>query len=378
MKFFTHLAVIFGCLNSFSQTNLQSYPIVDNPARGIDIIETFDSGYLFTGNTFSIQERRSNLLLVKLHSDGKIAWKKELISEDGKSLFGWSLVEVASGYMVLGFSESKTGTKALLVNFNKSGDLIWKKELGNAQQQIGWHMTKSSSGNLLCIGEQENSNQKTNVWFFEVDLTGEIISEKLLLDQKSTERAFYIQPFSNNTYIVTGTSSQKGKENDDILIMNINHQGKALWKKTLDIKGMRDVGHALKTDGSIANIYGYYQQNEGVFNPLVVTIDQNGDIKSQLEVEHPNDIRIMNGAKTEDGHLLVGYTRPPDRDFFKLCLISVNNLGKVIDIETFGDRGMNTAYAIKSIKDGSHIVTGAITKTKNSNNSELLFIKKHK
>jgi hypothetical protein len=345
----------------------------DNPARGIDIIQTNDKGFLITGNTFSVTTRRASAVLIKTDRKGKLDWKKEY-SNELKSYFGWSIVESNDGYMVLGFSENKESTKGLMIKTDFQGNILWEKEIGTYQKQVAWSFLKNNN-ELVCVGEINEPAGINKVWLFKTDLNGNILWEKTIQSEDRSERVFYIDQLDQNNFVATGTSTLGTKDEDDILALKFDDSGKILWKESIPIKQGRDVGHALKVYDNNIYVYGYHEVAKDHFNPVIVKLDANGNTVQNITITHEKDIRIMNGIKHNNGHILVGYSKKIDDRFFQLSIIKVDNDGIVKDMDSFGVEGLNTGYSIKNIGASEFVITGAITKDDKTKKSEIEFIK---
>jgi hypothetical protein len=349
--------------------NFQVSVPFDHPARGIDIIRLND-GFLVTGNTFSPTERKANMFLIKLNPNGELIWQKE-ISNPKKSYYGWSLVDMEESVMILGFSESGESTKALLVKADKNGNVIWEKELGQSAKSIGWNIIPNDNTELVGVGETTNDYGTTSVWLFKLDKEGNLI-DQWVSNTPYSERAFYMDQLENGDIVVAGTHTEGDKKVSDVLVRCFDKKLNERWKKVIDIGGKRDVAHALRTYGNEIEVYGYYQVAEEQFNPMVIRMDVNGGVKKTFTPEFLNaDIRIMNGAGIQNGHLLIGYSRELDEKFAKASLIEIDNTGKILNNILQGEVGLNNFYGLKQFGN-TILLVGAITEDAEKGKSEVL------
>jgi len=330
----------------------------DNPTRGIDVKELNDGGYLLTGNVFYPENGRASSVLIKTNATGELLWKKSIDSEG--SSFGWSLMELNDHYYLLGFSDLNDTTRVLLTKTNQDGGVVWERKYGDATSQIGWSLL-SRGENLLIIGETTTESGKKSAWIFNVDQDGNMSWESETGMENNMERTFYGSEVSRKDIIVAGINAKQEKVDDDILAMRIDGKGKIVWKKIVEVGKKRDVGHAVKTYGKNAYVYGYYQL-DSIFNPVVTQISITGKDSKVIKIQMPeHDVRIMNGEKTDEGHVLVGYSRGPEDQFFKACILEVSDDGELISYNTYGERGLNTFYGIRKTSFG-YAIAGSVTK----------------
>ncbi|MEP5610730.1 MAG: hypothetical protein ABJP45_00700 [Cyclobacteriaceae bacterium] len=331
----------------------------EEPTRGIDVIELKDGGYLLTGNALSRSGQASSIL-VKTNDSGELIWKKNLDLTIGSS-FGWSLLEFRNFYYLLGFSDSQDTTKVQLTKLDQTGLIIWKREYGKATSQIGWSLTARNE-DLLIVGEKTGKDGKKSAWIFSVDQQGDKIWDAKTDGKGRVERTFYGSRVSGDV-IVTGINAMNEKVDDDILAMRIDQVGEVVWKKTFEVGKKRDVGHAVKAYKENAYIYGYFQL-ESTFNPVVIQVSLDGNDSNIIKVQVPDhDVRIMNGEKIQNGHLLVGYAKKTSEQFFKACILRVSETGKVVSMDTFGEQGLNSLYGVKNTGNGYAII-GTVTENR--------------
>lgn len=354
------IAILFCLSVARGQDFTTAIPFEDH-ARGIDIIKTKDQGYLITGNTMNPGSGKANLLLAKLDSRGELEWKKE-VGDPDRSLFGWSMLETEKGYLVMGFSDLEHRSRPMVYTFDFRGNLLEQKELPVDDQGIVWSIMKTISGHFYGVGEQSLGDSRKGVWVFRFDAGGNILQQNREQLSPGNQRAFYISGLANGRLVVAGTSSDSGKENDDVLVRCYDEDLELLWTRVLDVRGRRDVGHAVKADQEGIYVYGYYEDPEGSYNPMILQLDQEGSLVQKHLLSSPNsDIRIMNGAKLESSHYLLGYAREGATPYFKVSLVEYTGRGDTREVFLGGQKGMNTGYCLKRVSDSELIMTGAIT-----------------
>ena len=336
-----------------------AYPS-DEPARGIDVIETSDGGYLAVGHIESSETGMNRVLLLKTKSQGHLEWRRSYL-EAGYSQYGWSVAETPDSYMILGFSEKGEVTKGLLMKVRKDGELIWRKELGEEHGQIAWSMVPNDNG-LICVGEINSDPDNKQLWLFQTDYDGNVLWERKIDTKGRTERVFYVRKYADSRYVATGITATNEKVDDDVLTIMFDEQGEVLWRNVTSVSPKRDVGHAVKVHENRIFVYGYHQAESGTHQPLIIELDRAGN---EVEVITPgveaHDVRIMNGTLTRQGHVITGYAKRTSQDFYQTCLLACDKQGNLQWMNYYGGDGPNTGYGIKSVGPDGYVITGAQT-----------------
>ena len=123
-------------------------------------VESFDSGYLFTGNSFSNDfdiidhigdVDNSDLIIGKTDTLGNLLWIKSYGGEywDG----GNQIIRTHdSCYLVCGYL-NYFDASYYIIKINESGELLWEKTFGGSGFDQAWSIFETESGNIVVSGE---------------------------------------------------------------------------------------------------------------------------------------------------------------------------------------------------------------------------------
>ena len=238
------------------------------------VINTKDEGYVAVGYTdLSTSTRKSyntqvttakfnDALIVKYDKDGNVLWDKTFGGnyDDNYS----SVIEASDGnYIVAGYFcsddiegiENKGRCDALLVKYDKDGNIIWKKSFGGNDSDIFYSITETHDGNYATAGYTcstdiegfENLNGNCNALTVKYDKAGNVLWKKVFYDNYS-EYYSVIETEDKNIVCVgkvrgniDGLQVYETAPDTDSLIVKYDKDGNEIWKKSFG--GSKDDGY---------------------------------------------------------------------------------------------------------------------------------------
>ena len=117
------------------------------------IIQTADGGYAVAGGTRSFGAGSLDFLVLKLNSDGSLAWARTF----GGTNYDWarSIIQTTDGgYAVAGYTESfGAGNRDFLVlKLNSNGSLAWARTFGGTNYDWAWSIIQTTDGGYAVAG----------------------------------------------------------------------------------------------------------------------------------------------------------------------------------------------------------------------------------
>lgn len=239
-----------------------------NAEEGVDIIETSDGGYLVVGTTRSYGTVDRNGYLVKLATDGSITWTR--IYDGGT----WSTIndvkEASGGYVITGSVNSGIG---YIAKFSTDGTLSWSRAY--IESDGFYAIQVLPNGSLIAAGYTQTGNQDSLLLL--TDSTGDSTWAKTY-DLNGLHDVFNdVIPVSNG-YLAVGRTEEPGKGTDGYIVAT-NNSGDILWSKTGGGANDDELTSVVElSDGSfIAGGYANAQGLNGV-DSWVIKIASNRDI----------------------------------------------------------------------------------------------------
>ncbi len=148
----------------------------ENTDAGYDIARTDDGGFIIAGTTSSSGAGFNDLYLLKTTADGDSSWAKTLGGADDD--YGWSVARAPDGgYIVCGQTKSfgAGGDDVYLVKTDESGNLVWEKTFGGANDDRGSSVALTPAGGYIVTGWTKSMGAgSADVYIVKVNANGEI------------------------------------------------------------------------------------------------------------------------------------------------------------------------------------------------------------
>lgn len=241
-----------------------------------EILATEDGGYFIAGlNTY--YEGVNYFFSAKLDSEGQHMWSKQIVigptfDEYGNpyDISNLDAIEVASGYILLGYSDLHQGSTLIKIGF--SGNIIWSKDYTTIQQSHDIYLISS------------------------------------------------IAHVSANEFVVAGITTKDG----NLIIQKLNVDGDIIWSRTYGSPSA--IGHVnygtnnediiVFSDGRIGVINTVYSPDLDINHTAIwIVITNQFGIVDESEFTWEKTIGLSNSqfrypqtAITEDGGLIIGGT----------------------------------------------------------------------
>lgn len=168
-----------------------------------------------------------NLFLVKLNTAGEIRWAKKWDRENSNIfLYSNSLAIDANGNILLiGYSDNfmVPRTRIFLMQFNREGDFLWAKLLGN-QGDRGHSIVLANNGDIFLAG-----NRKSEVIFTKLTSSGELqwASTLQFPDYTRTDTDINLMLVEGEHIIVSGSLDSR------VFLLSFNTTGELQWSRYL-------------------------------------------------------------------------------------------------------------------------------------------------
>lgn len=301
---------------------------------GEDEIIAVGSSNSVNNDLTGLNKGNYDAIIVKYDKDGNIIWKKNFGGTNSDYFYGITIT--SDGYVVVGRSIStdgdliglnKGGYDAIVVKYDKDGNVIWSKTFGGSLDDLFQNIYLTSNGYLVAVGYSPSING---------DLEGLNLG------------------------------------GIDANIVKMNTDGEIVWKKNYGGSGsdyFRDVvtlsgiyyvvGYSASTDGNLAGL------SKGGTDAIILSLTKEGEIiwnknygGSSTDIFY--DIAIKNeqlyvvGSSLSTNGDLSTVTRKGATD---ATLVQFDLDGQILQKINFGGSGDDVSYGLASVRDGI-ILTG--------------------
>ena len=201
---------------------------------GWDIEETFDGGFILTGQTMSYGAGFFDAWLIRIDSLGNELWNKTYGGVDGD--YGQSIDQTSDlGYIITGetFSYGAGDGDVQLIKTDCNGTLLWSKTYGGRLKDFGTTVLQLEDKGYLIVGGTYNYGMgECDIWVIKTDEHGNKIWDKTFGGYKTEWAWNCIKSIDRGFFLIGFTDSYQSK-NDDMIIIKIDEQGNLLWEKII-------------------------------------------------------------------------------------------------------------------------------------------------
>jgi hypothetical protein len=345
-------------------------------------------------------------IIVKYDNSGNVVWKKNFGGKD-KDYFT-SVTAVSDGIVAVGHSNTssfdngdwvgvtkKGGTcDATIVKFDNSGNVVWKKNFGGASPEYFKSVTAVSDG-IVVVGFSAEGSFGTGDWtgvagrggedaiMVKYDNNGNVVWKKnfgncnddcylsvtAVSDGVVAVGASYgvlYSPFDNGDWI-----GVTGKGSFDAIVVKYNNSGNVVWKKNFGGKhGDRYLSVTAVSDGIIATGYSA----EGSFNDgdwigvtgrggedaIMVKYDNGGNVVWKKNFGGKNSDSFTSVTTTSNGIVAVGNSNGfHSGDWintwgygdYDATIVKYDNSGNVVWSRCYGGAGKDYFESVTAVSD---------------------------
>ena len=193
-----------------------------------DVVQTFDSGFVFCGETYNNTNGFSDVYVVKTNSLGDTLWTRTI----GGNLIdkGNALIETSdSSIVVAGIKNTITdSTQAYVLKFDKDGTLLWDSLFGGVKYENIFDVIELQSGKYAFTGSSNSQNSNLDVYFIKLDTNGVLLSTNTIVtsgvNSNDDESKSLIQ-LQDGRLLLIGYTKTYGYAKKDVIINAVDENG---------------------------------------------------------------------------------------------------------------------------------------------------------
>ena len=334
------------------------------------VVQTFDGGYVITGDTDSFGAGYKDFWLVKTDPIGNQLWKQTYGGKDWDLAF--SVIETSDGgYALAGYTSSfGAGDEDFwLVKTDAFGNLQWSITYGGIGTDVACSVIETSDGGYALAGYTDSFDAGNyDVWLVKTDANGNeqwnytyggagtdgtiLIIHLPYVEVVQTDDGGYA--FATLTYSF-------GTELSDFWLVKTNSTGNMQWNYTyggwaqdwaFSVVQTRDGGYA------IAGVTGSFGAGGGDF--WLVKTDANGNEQWNYTYGGTDEDRAHRVIETSDGgYALAGYTYSFGAGYTDFWLVKTDAAGNMQWNRIYGGADFDRAWSVVETSDGGYVIAGA-------------------
>jgi hypothetical protein len=268
------------------------------------------------------------------------------------------------GYFSLGSTESFGSGKSdiYLIKMDSLGNLKWSKTYGGAGNDFGHSMDKTKDGNYIILGHTSSYTKNYNdLCLVKINPEGKALwSKSYGLD--ASDYASSVRSTSDGGFVILAETINfiGNDKNSDILIVKTDSTGIIQWSKVFggnntdygySIEETKEGGYVI---GGETNSYG-----AGEWDFYLLKIKSNGAVEwSKTYGESGTDFGRYAQQTPDGGYIIGGNTTNFKSDGFDVCLVKVDALGEIQWTKVYGGAGTDYMLSLKIAGDMGFYVVG--------------------
>ncbi len=279
------------------------------------IAQNSDGSYLLSG-TVSIEKNRTSMVLLKVDSLGNEIWQKkyEKVLCDSH---GGIIILPDNGFVVLGTKNAPSGNQTMgLVKFDSNGIVEWEKEFGGNDNAISESVKQLPDGGFAIAGQiSKKGKRDSDMLIVRTNSTGETVWQSQIPSpgKKVWPECICCSPDSNLLVVgwygkcLTDINSEDPVFDYDLIISQLDSNGKLLWTKNYDGEGSEGGNNVLvRPDGTILIAGKKATSFTGKIGPWLFLLNESGEvINDHLLPFNFRDDQASKVINTSDGGFAV-------------------------------------------------------------------------
>ena len=280
-------------LNAQQSTFAKIY-YISYPGQTNAFVKTFDNKYIIAG------VENNEALVFKIDSIGNIIWKKKIGNNNNES-FNSIISTHDSCYVLAGniFNSSDTSSDILCVKINTNGDTLWTKEInmGYNDNALSIQQTKDN-GYIIAGYASQNSTPLSLIAVVKLDSNGNLTWGKTFTCSNFDNYANSIKQMPDSGYIVIGFVDSLSANFPSTYLMRLTPSGDILWaKKQVITSSNYTTGYDVIVSDS--SLICYLATNEFNNNSIIMKTDFSGNVlwRKKYNVEGYYEYEIIPSLK---------------------------------------------------------------------------------
>ncbi len=302
----------------------------NNDDEGYSVQQTTDGGYIIAGYTESFGAGLNEVFLVKADASGNQVWIKTFGGAQDDE--GYSVLQTNDGGFLIGGVTSSYGAGSRdmwMIKTDPAGNLVWQKTHGGLSSDGAWYVAQTSEGGFILTGWTLSYGPGAigNAWLVKTDSLGTQQWNKFF-GGDDADRGYAVQQTTDGGYILTGYTGSFGAGLYDMLLIKTDPSGNAEWTKTFGGTG-RDYGNSVQQtiDGGFIALGYTLSFGAGGDDFYLVKTDANGNEEwFKTYGGSASDVGFFVRQTNDGGLIMTGHTLSFGSGVHDVWLIKTDNI----------------------------------------------------
>ncbi len=209
---------------------------------GYAVKQTYDKGYIIATSSNSYGNGGYDAVLMKRDSLGNYQWTKKYGGNDWDFVYDLTIT-YDSGFVFCGETYNNTvgQSDVFVVRTNKNGDTLWTKTIGGNLIDKGNSIIETSDSSIVIAGLTNTTTDSTQAYVIKLSKTGQLLWDSAY-GGNGYDLANSIIETANGEYVIAGTTTSFNANNDkDVYLVRIDSNGTLIWQNFFGNAGEEEV-----------------------------------------------------------------------------------------------------------------------------------------
>ena len=201
---------------------------------GYSLKQTFDKGFIIAATSNSYGNGGYDAVLMKIDSLGNYVWTKTYGGNDWD--FAYSVVQTYdSGFVFCGETYNNTNgySDVYIVKTNSLGDTLWTRTYGGTLIDKGNSVIETSDSNIVVAGITNTITDSTQIYIIKLTATGTLLWDSIYGGSLYENANQIIETYDGGYVIASCTNSNSVGGDQNYLIKKVGSNGNSLWEFTI-------------------------------------------------------------------------------------------------------------------------------------------------
>lgn len=299
---------------------------------GHSVRQTSEGGYIIAGRTKSFGAGLDDMYVIKTNSSGDSLWTKTY-GDWGSQIGNCIQQTFDGGYIISGNTSSVWPVLlAYLIKINNMGDTLWTKMFLGISHTNSYNVIQTNDSGYVLTGVTSTVQGDTRIILIKTDGNGNL-SWMRMYGTGSNNLGFSVLQSPDGGYVILGTNSISP---GGISLIKTDSLGYSIWQKNYEgsifgynsLVTLNDGGYLIAGMGSYVNscVYGY--------NVYLIRTNSIGDTIWTRTYLTPADryFAYSIAIASDQGYIIAGGTSECIGGDYDIFLIKTDSIGNVVGI----------------------------------------------
>jgi len=325
--------------------------------EGRSVQQTWDGGYIVSGDATFGDSRHVGVYLLKTDARGDSLWA---VTYGGSPLGGdYSVQQTADGgYIIAGHVwDYANHDRAYLLRADARGDSLWARAYGTSAGTRVLSAQQASDGGYIAAGYTQEPRAE-DVYLVKTDGNGQLVWDRML-GGPGLERGYSVQQTTDGGYIIAGQATRP--DGEDVYLAKIDENGGLTWDATFGGPGDQYGYSVRQTSDSGYIIAGRTgSAAEGRSDVLLLKTSASGDSMWARTFGGRAHDEGRSVRQTRDGgYIIAGWTGSSRGGGLDVLLVKTAASGDSMWARAYGGSADDRGYAVQQARGGGYIVAGS-------------------